>query len=309
MSEIGQKLREARIEKGLTLDDVQQTTKIQKRYLSAIEEGDFEALPGNFYVRAFVKQYAQTVGLDSEALLADYEADLPKPQPVETEATEPVTVKSRQTSKVATNPKLKRLLPQIIVAVIVLAIVAVVYSIALGNRGKNRQPIEDLSSSTSVAKDSTDTNKPVVEDSDAAKKAKSESLKKASEKAAKASSEKAAKDAAEKAKAFTIKAGTDVGSKQVFDITNWPTDKTSQLQLSSNTTQAWMSVTVDGAMLYQGVLNPKQQQNVTIPATAKLIEIHTGNAPSTGVKINDQGVDLTQGGHNAYVKTINFNIK
>lgn len=69
MNEIGQKLREARIEKGYTLDDLQQITKIQKRYLIAIEEGNFDALPGSFYVRAFIKQYAQTVGLDNDALL------------------------------------------------------------------------------------------------------------------------------------------------------------------------------------------------------------------------------------------------
>ena len=83
MNEIGQKLREARIEKGYTLDDLQQITKIQKRYLIAIEEGNFDALPGSFYVRAFIKQYAQTVGLDNDALLAEYQDAVPDTKPEE----------------------------------------------------------------------------------------------------------------------------------------------------------------------------------------------------------------------------------
>ncbi len=81
MDEIGQKLRDARIEKGYTIDDLQQITKIQKRYLIAIEEGHFDALPGDFYVRAFIKQYADTVGLDGDELLTQFQQDIPEPQP------------------------------------------------------------------------------------------------------------------------------------------------------------------------------------------------------------------------------------
>lgn len=66
MSELGQQLREARLQKGMSLDDVQEMTKIRKRYLEAIEAGDYKVLPGSFYVRAFIKTYAETVGLNPD---------------------------------------------------------------------------------------------------------------------------------------------------------------------------------------------------------------------------------------------------
>jgi len=71
-STIGARLKAARIAKGLTIDDLQQITKIQKRYLIAIEDEQFDKLPGDFYVRAFVKQYADTVDLDGNELLEEY---------------------------------------------------------------------------------------------------------------------------------------------------------------------------------------------------------------------------------------------
>ncbi|WP_353947734.1 helix-turn-helix domain-containing protein [Sporolactobacillus sp. Y61] len=78
MSELGQALKDARENKGLTLDALQEQTKIQKRYLQAIEEGHFERLPGAFYTRAFIKSYAETVGLDFAELTEKYASEMPK---------------------------------------------------------------------------------------------------------------------------------------------------------------------------------------------------------------------------------------
>ena len=79
MSELGKLLRNAREQRGYTLDDVQDITKIRKRYLEAIEEGDYKVLPGSFYARAFVKSYAETVGLDAEEVFRLYQRELPSP--------------------------------------------------------------------------------------------------------------------------------------------------------------------------------------------------------------------------------------
>lgn len=61
---IGERLKQARNDKGYTLDDLQQLTKIQKRYLIAIEENRMEDLPGEFFINTFLRQYANAVGMD-----------------------------------------------------------------------------------------------------------------------------------------------------------------------------------------------------------------------------------------------------
>jgi cytoskeletal protein RodZ len=77
LSELGQLLKKARLEKGISLEDMQETTKIRKRYLEAIEDGNYKVLPGNFYVRAFIKSYSECVGLDPTEVLRLYRNVIP----------------------------------------------------------------------------------------------------------------------------------------------------------------------------------------------------------------------------------------
>lgn len=77
MSDLGALLRKAREQQNLSLDDIQELTKIRKRYLEAIESGDHSILPGSFYVRAFVKNYSEAVGLDPEEVLRLYQHEVP----------------------------------------------------------------------------------------------------------------------------------------------------------------------------------------------------------------------------------------
>lgn len=70
--ELGTLLKKARQEKGLSLDDIQEETKIRKKYLEAIEENNFDVLPGNVYLKVFIKGYAREVGINYQALLENY---------------------------------------------------------------------------------------------------------------------------------------------------------------------------------------------------------------------------------------------
>lgn len=75
MDEIGQILREARENKGLSLGDVQAKIRINTRYLEALEAGDYDALPTPVHVRGFLRNYARHLGLDPQPLLDRYNSN------------------------------------------------------------------------------------------------------------------------------------------------------------------------------------------------------------------------------------------
>ena len=72
---IGKKLREAREEQKITLEQVAEATHIRLRFLEEMEYGNFRALPSMVQVKGFLRSYAGYLGLDPEALIAAVEAD------------------------------------------------------------------------------------------------------------------------------------------------------------------------------------------------------------------------------------------
>ena len=65
---IGPALRSAREKRGLSLEEVEQATRIRPRYLEGLEREDYDMLPAQIYARGFLKTYANFLGLDGEAL-------------------------------------------------------------------------------------------------------------------------------------------------------------------------------------------------------------------------------------------------
>ncbi len=72
MDELGHILREARENKGLTLEEAQESTRINARYLNALETGQYDQLPTPVHVRGFLRNYARFLGLDPAPLLERY---------------------------------------------------------------------------------------------------------------------------------------------------------------------------------------------------------------------------------------------
>jgi hypothetical protein len=78
--EIGLSLAAARRAQQLELADVEALTCIRQRNLAALESESFEALPGYAYTRAFLRTYANALGLDADRFVAEFEAHYPEPE-------------------------------------------------------------------------------------------------------------------------------------------------------------------------------------------------------------------------------------
>ncbi|WP_203246286.1 helix-turn-helix domain-containing protein [Sporosarcina beigongshangi] len=138
MTGLGDRLREARIAKGFTLDDLQSITKIQKRYLSGIENEEYSMMPGAFYVRAFIKQYAEAVGLNADEMLALYKDSSPstileeeKPQ-----ISSPTMTRKRG---LKSSNRLNEAMPKVIVALFIIVIFVAFWFLYQQGADKNKQ--------------------------------------------------------------------------------------------------------------------------------------------------------------------------
>jgi len=139
MSDLGQLLKKARTQKGISLDELQDLTKIRTRYLEAIEEGNYKILPGNFYVRAFIKSYSEAVGLEPDEVLRLYRSVIPETNPEP--AKEP---KRRHTKTPRNSDKMSKWASALLVIAFPLLILGVLYYYYV------KLPNEDKASRTPV---------------------------------------------------------------------------------------------------------------------------------------------------------------
>src|SRR3954449_8300740 len=72
MPEIGATLREARMRARIDISEIEAETKIRAKYLRALENEEWDLLPGPTYVKSFLRTYADALGLDGKLLIEEY---------------------------------------------------------------------------------------------------------------------------------------------------------------------------------------------------------------------------------------------
>lgn len=136
MSEIPGKLRAAREAAGLTVEDISARTKIKVQFIRAMEQGSFDHLPGEFFARSFLKNYAAEVGLSPEEIAAEFDAE--RTPPVEDFEPElaPIAVAPARPFRVAMPPIAGLGRPRNGLPVVVLTLVVLVGLFALNRPGR-----------------------------------------------------------------------------------------------------------------------------------------------------------------------------
>jgi len=282
LNEIGEKLKEARKVKGYTLDDLQQTTKIQKRYLIAIEEGNYDVMPGKFYARAFIKQYADTVGLNGDQLLEEYTDAVPHAH--DEEFVEKVYTGQTRSGKNIENEfltKIQNNLPTILIGILAIAIVAAIYFAVIQTSNQGDEAM-------------------ITKDSEAISVSSAESI---SENESELTTESAESDESEE-DAQGIEILSSTGSTTTYSVTG--TSEGSVLTLTATGGDSWISVEGDGAMIDAQLITDGSNLESKIPDGTSSLVIVIGNTPATKVNLNGEDVPYAPESENSVRQEIEF---
>jgi cytoskeletal protein RodZ len=272
VTELGKYLREAREAKGLSIDDVQELTKIQKRYLEAIEEGNYEILPGQFYVRAFIRQYAETIGVDVSGFLTE--------KPVVEESTVASTVEEVKHEEIPSrasklkeplsNVKSSRVmayLPRILVAILIIGICIAIYMMF---PSKNDEKSADTNQSQSQS--NSEIEKPK---NNALDQAKVNNTKK---------TEKPKNDVTEQTPAQKITVDSAAGKRTTISLSGTDVFK---LEVVANGESYVDLKNADGKMFYSGILKQGQTQNYDLTDENE-VTVNIGASNNVELRINDE---------------------
>lgn len=305
LTELGQRLRQERESKGLSLEDLQKLTKIQKRYLLGIEEGNYEVMPGKFYVRAFIKQYCEAIGLDTDAIFEEYKSDIPSTQ-TEDIPQQLSRVRSRKEIPQHTKgvSKAYDYLPTVLVVAGVVVVGIIIWVIAqniVSDKNKEQANQEAPNSEVQQSNTQEETNETTAKnDNSTSEDDQSAADKKQKEKAEreKAEKEKAAKEKAEKEKAEKEK--KDSGKQEYKEVqktgrsATYALSGTDAFNLEVTSTQAdtWLDVkNGKGNAFFSSILKKGETKEFDLTKETEA-RVNIGYSPGVELKVNGKAVDL-----------------
>lgn len=284
MGPFGDKLRRERERRGITLDEISAATKINTRMLRALEEEQFDLLPGGIFNKGFVRAYARQVGLDEEETVSGY-VDASGEQPEQ--KLKPVEQARIQETRADAEHKIFRAIASIpwrsipwqkLAAILGLLVFAFLIW-KLHSRRTLRDEQESASSISAPAQTAGPSEEPA------------EKIERASEREKERASEK------EKEPASALR---HLDSPSQLAVPALAPGMFS-LQIRAQDT-CWIEVIADGKKVVEEILNASDQRSV---AAKNQIIMKVGNAGALDVWFN--GRKLAPLGPDEAVKTVAFN--
>lgn len=256
----------------MSLEDLQTVTKIQKRYLLAIEQGNYDIIPGKFYVRAFIKQYAEAVELNPEQLFEEFRKDVPSTYNDEVSDKLSNIKPQRELPKPAS--KVLELLPTILIIGGIIVVIAIIYVIVQAvnhdSGQKNNQAAPQQSESKyEVSKDSS-----LAKDQKKKEKTSSDDKEKSSKK----------DDSSKDDETVSLKATNTEGSTTTYEVSG-----ADEMELTISASQAsWLRVRDEsGKVLKMGELKDGESFKTDMSDLSQ-VDIRLGNASGIDIKVNDE---------------------
>ena len=278
-AKIGQTLEKARKARGLTLDEVENATKIRKRYLSGLEREDFGVLPDAVYARGFLKTYANYLGLDGEELSRELK-DRRKPRrersvtygaPKTSDFDRPLINPGElsPSSRARTIPA-TTILTLLAALLALAAVVGTLYYVGRGVQISGEDPAPSPPrEENQQQQQADDAPKPEAGGAPEAEKEKEEA------------------------------AGGGAGDSKAA-----PQPDILTVVVSVEGSPSWLSILADGNLRYEQIAQPGFSQSFE---AQREISIRTGNAGAVGVEVNGQ--NLGKLGESGEVLTRDFTLK
>ncbi|AIK37534.1 helix-turn-helix domain protein [Bacillus pseudomycoides] len=279
MTELGQKLKEAREAKGLSIDQLHEVTKIQKRYLVTIEEGDYSILPGAFYARAFIKQYADAVGLNGEELIVEYQSVVPQSESHDVPQISKGQ-KTQETMQKAASLPIADHMSKILIALLVIAVGVAVWFVFQWLIGKDEGQVKQTKSEQIEVQKAK--NSPLDEKKE---EVKAEEPKKEEPKKEEPKKEEPPAQQPPAGQEEVKLVGTS-GKVSTLEIHN---NKALELEITAKGASYVDIKNEGGNVVFNGTLQEGQTEKHDL-TTAKEVLLNIGSAPNVEIKLNGQVV-------------------
>jgi len=280
MGAFGDKLRREREMRGITLSEISESTKISKRWLQALEDEQFDLLPGGVFNRGFVRAYARFLGINDEQAVADYIVASNETEPPADKF--PLDVHEKKNDSPPLNPR--RSFVPVLLAIAALVLVGSGWTVWV----KHKAQTGTVADQHSVSK--TPAQPPVVIPNPPVAANPPASSTTASQPATQDADTTEPKSAAEKNRN---------NSKQV-SVEQRPNGSFSVVIKAKK--DSWISIVADGQTLWEGTLNARKERSIH---AGKELVLKTGNA--AGIEVSYNGKPLGTLGKEKEVRTITFN--